>query len=221
LYYIPKIEEEGLKPIYVHLVRDGRDVAASFMKTIVGEKHPYYIAKQWVEDQETAIKYTSQFAQERTVVIKYEHLINNPQLALAELLSALSLEWKPELLCYYESKEAQVTADGGEMWSKVTKPVLSKNFKKYETEMSKYEIAIFEKIAGNTLTKHGYMSELVNYPSPYQFTELELKNFQEENKFRKEQIISSSTKDLQKREKQERILNSIKSRLYYNKCEEI
>src|SRR5205085_1209944 len=42
LYYIPQIESEDIHPFYIHLIRDGRDVAASFKRAIVGEKHIYF-----------------------------------------------------------------------------------------------------------------------------------------------------------------------------------
>jgi hypothetical protein len=47
VYFIHEIENSGLNPFYIHLVRDGRDVAASFEKSIVGEKHIYFIAKKF------------------------------------------------------------------------------------------------------------------------------------------------------------------------------
>src|SRR6516225_243508 len=43
--------EENIKPYYIFLYRDGRDVACSFKKAVVGEKHIYHIAKQWQQEQ--------------------------------------------------------------------------------------------------------------------------------------------------------------------------
>ena len=43
--------EETIKPLYIFLYRDGRDVACSFKKAVVGEKHVYHIAKQWQQEQ--------------------------------------------------------------------------------------------------------------------------------------------------------------------------
>ena len=40
-----ELENAGLNPYYIFLHRDGRDVACSFKKAIVGEKHVYHIAR--------------------------------------------------------------------------------------------------------------------------------------------------------------------------------
>ncbi|WP_262915101.1 sulfotransferase [Niabella ginsengisoli] len=54
--------EAGNKDLkYIYLYRDGRDVAASFKKAIVGEKHIYPIAKQWTEDQEACLRLSKKF----------------------------------------------------------------------------------------------------------------------------------------------------------------
>ena len=37
---------------FIYLYRDPRDVALSFSKAVIGEKHPYFIAEQWAEFQE-------------------------------------------------------------------------------------------------------------------------------------------------------------------------
>ena len=40
------LENAGLSPYYIYLHRDGRDVACSFKKAIIGEKHVYHIARR-------------------------------------------------------------------------------------------------------------------------------------------------------------------------------
>jgi hypothetical protein len=45
---------------YIYLVRDPRDVTLSFMKTPVGDCHPYTIAKKWAKLQRFALQILSQ-----------------------------------------------------------------------------------------------------------------------------------------------------------------
>ena len=45
-----------LEPIYIYIYRDGRDVASSFMKAPIGDKHIYFLAKKWYRDQKTSLK---------------------------------------------------------------------------------------------------------------------------------------------------------------------
>jgi hypothetical protein len=56
VYFSAELETHGSIKKYIYLYRDGRDVAASFKKAIVGEKHIYFLAKQWKQDQEECLK---------------------------------------------------------------------------------------------------------------------------------------------------------------------
>ena len=111
LNYIPQIEQEGLSPIYVHLVRDGRDVAASFKKTIVGERHIYHLAKQWVEEQHISEKFCHQLATERYVLILYEDLIHDTENTLCILCHKLGLTFSESALRFYQGIQAKLTAE--------------------------------------------------------------------------------------------------------------
>ena len=44
-------EFKSLNPIYIYIYRDGRDVASSFKNASIGDKHIYFLAKQWQSDQ--------------------------------------------------------------------------------------------------------------------------------------------------------------------------
>src|SRR3954462_2626336 len=59
VYYLPEIDEYFDDAKYVYLDRDGRDVAVSFRKAVVGEKHFYHIAKEWDEAQRLALAFRS------------------------------------------------------------------------------------------------------------------------------------------------------------------
>ncbi|MBP6730869.1 MAG: sulfotransferase, partial [Chitinophagales bacterium] len=72
IYYLNQIEGAGIQPFYIHLLRDGRDVAASFKNAIVGEKHIYFIAQQWKKDQEICAALQAKTDPSRFVLIRYE-----------------------------------------------------------------------------------------------------------------------------------------------------
>jgi len=59
LYNLNFYENESfkdLKPIYIYIYRDGRDVSSSFMKAPIGEKHIYFLSKKWHKDQMISLK---------------------------------------------------------------------------------------------------------------------------------------------------------------------
>ena len=156
VHFIDMIEGEGLKPFYIYIYRDGRDVATSFKKAIVGEKHIYFIAKQWKKEQELALFHCDRVGKSRAMMIKYEDFIQNPEKTMMNLCEWLNVRYNDRVMHYYESTESKSTAKSGEMWKNVAKPVIKNNFNKYLSELTDVEIDIFECIAGDTLNKLGY-----------------------------------------------------------------
>ena len=57
--------EESTRPLYIFLYRDGRDVACSFKRAVVGEKHVYHIARQWQQEQELCLALQQRLGNER------------------------------------------------------------------------------------------------------------------------------------------------------------
>jgi len=213
VHFIPQIEAEGLRPFYIHLERDGRDVAASFKNAIAGEKHIYFLAQQWKNEQELGIEMTSKYAPDRVVVLKYENFIRQPQTALLPVLDILGLQWNDDMLNYYQSEEAKVTAASGEMWRNVVKPIDSGNMRHYSERLSLEEIQIFEKVAGETLRKLGYATEHDSEITAKSFTESDLAFFKSENERMKKQAREKFTQDAASRKKQEDVLREIQARL--------
>lgn len=210
LYYIPQIESENIHPFYIHLIRDGRDVAASFKRTVVGEEHIYFIAQQWKKDQEFAAEMVKKFGANRSTSLYYERFIDDPEKALTLILEKLGLKWNTDILNYFTSEEAKSTAAAGEMWKNVARPVDSTNKKHYSENLSKDEIEIFERIAGSTLLEFGYETENGLNNSP--FDSAEIKYFKTENEKMKKRIRELLIKDVAVRIPQEKIIAEIKAR---------
>lgn len=214
VYYIPEIEQAGLEPYYLYLVRDGRDVAASFKNAIVGEKHMYFIAQKWVQEQELALQMIAQYdATHRFGILKYEEFLKNPSQALSPILNALGLEWSGYMLDYYKSDEARYTAAAGDMWKNVIKPLDSSNMRHYSEKLSAEEIRIFERVAGNTLQKLGYPLDYGLNGNTAAFTAAEIQEFKTQNEKMKIEARKEHTLDASARAAQESFLNAIKSRL--------
>jgi hypothetical protein len=208
--FIPQIEAAVPTAKYIYLYRDGRDVAVSFTKAIVGEKHWYNIAKQWHGDQQLAIHAAKTIPESRFFQLCYEDLIQNPEAKLAELCQFLGVAYQANMLDYFESKESQRTAEAGEMWANVVKPVLANNQQKFRREAQASDVHIFERVAHQSLETLGYpltesdLSEI----SPNEAAE-----YNSENQRLKQEIrVKTRPEDLQKRAKQEQLIQEIQQR---------
>ncbi|WP_138475707.1 sulfotransferase family protein [Dyadobacter bucti] len=210
--YADELEKYDPKPLYVHLFRDGRDVALSFKKAIVGEKHIYHIARQWKEEQDASVDLYEKLGGDRVIQLRYEDLLQNPQAELKRLCGFLDVEYSESAMAYHESDESKETANSGLMWQNVVKPVLADNHHKFLKELSQEDIRIFERVAGDTLETLGYELQFGRNQSP--FREEEIAGFTEINEQLKAEFRKKlRPEDLEKRRGQEELLKSVRARM--------
>lgn len=212
LFYSQAMEQYGLNLKYIFLYRDGRDVALSFKKAIVGDKHVYHLAKQWKQEQDICIELYKQYGAQKVFLLNYETLVSEPQHCVQSLCKFLGIEYMDEMMQFYESSSSKAAAAAGDMWKNLEKPVMQDNTKKYLKELNEKEIEIYEFVAGDTLQALGYeLSSKLNH-SEWISADAIL-TYDEENKQRKKQFLETAPKnDIEKRQGQLNILQSIKSR---------
>ena len=207
IFYTTELEEH-VQPFYLYLYRDGRDVAASFKKAVVGPKHVYHIALEWLEEQEKSLLFLESIEESRKIMVSYEQLISQPEKTIRAICGKLGLEYVPQMLEYYDSQESNLTAESGKMWENVNKPFIRSNKGKFRDELSQDEIQIFEQIAGDMPQKLNY-----NSISKDSHISLDLKKFDQINKEMIKNVRENSKSDLKKRAAQEGLLNEIMDRL--------
>lgn len=211
MFYADGIESTGIRPYYVYLYRDGRDVALSFKKAIVGEKHMYALAQNWKKDQQAALQLKERTAADHFFMLNYETLIDRPEEVMQQLCGFLHVPYSDRVMDYYKSRESENTAVAGKMWSNVTKPIMKDNTKKYLRELSAEDIAIFESVAGDVLQELGYSLSSAPELLRDTFTADEVAYFTEENnRLKKAFIRQADPDDLEKRRPQDELLNRIK-----------
>jgi hypothetical protein len=211
--YTDDLESNGIEPVYIHLVRDGRDVACSFKRAIVGDKHIFHIARNWKNNQEACLRLEEKIDNKRFVRIHYENLIHHPQREMKRLSEFLGIEFKPDIFDFYKSEESRSTASAGEMWENVTKPIITDNDNKFIRELSPVEIEIFERIAGEMLTRLEYSLSLPPAINDIQFTDQQIESFDRENeKLKKDTLRHAKKEDLERRAGQMKLIEEIINR---------
>ncbi len=211
------LESAGLFPYYIYLHRDGRDVACSFKKAIVGEKHVYHIAKQWKADQEKALEVKQKIPSNRFIEVNYKDLITNPKLLLMEVCSFLKVPFRNEMLDYFHAEESLNTSCSGAMWKNVSQPIMVGNYNKYISDLTLEEIEIFERVAGEVLQKLNYPLTS-DYESIPDIGEKEIEDYSVQNcQMKKKAILMADKHDLELRCPQKQLLIRLKKRLVVNK----
>jgi hypothetical protein len=211
--------EAEIKPYYIFLYRDGRDVACSFKRAIIGEKHIYHIAKQWRQEQDLCLKLYEQLGNKRVIKICYEDLISQPEKELVRVCEFIGAKYNSVCLEYYKSSEAKNTASSGNMWQNVELKIIADNFNRYKKELTAVEIKLFENIAGETLQALNYSLDF-SIQNDREFSVTEIKMFDEINHSLK-QKAKLHQKSGERRLMQEALLNNIRKRLDYTDYNEV
>ena len=212
VHYATEMEDFGLNLKYIYLYRDGRDVACSFKKAIVGEKHIFHLAKQWSEDQTACLKLRASLPAERFFALNYETLITEPESEIRKLCLYLDIPYHAEMLKFYDSKTSKLTAAAGEMWSNLEKPIISNNTRKFLTEFKGDDLEIFELVAGDVLRQLDYELVIQN-PNEGLIDADHIVAYDKENAaLKKEALLAARQSDLDNRKAQASILKEIKER---------
>lgn len=125
---------------YLHIVRDGRDVALSLLGRPWGPANIWSCAELWKRYHADTPVYAQLKARKRLWLLRYEDLLANPQEVVKGIYEFLG-EWNEET----EEKVSRL----------ITK-IKGKNYGKWKTSMNSRQIQLFESIASNTLRKFGY-----------------------------------------------------------------
>lgn len=211
--YLPGIEAYFKAAKYIYLYRDGRDVAVSFRKAVVGEKHFYHIAREWAATQQLALNMRDKIGPRRFFSVKYEDLTSNTENTMRGLCEFLGAPYSDSMLDFHRSDEARRAAKSSDLWGNVVNPVMNNNSRKFFKEASESDVRIFESVAGDVMDVLGYGRAYVQRGSEMSFSKDDIEKFDSENKRLKGEVMGKvDPDDLKRRDQQSGLLQQIKER---------
>ncbi len=146
--------------LFIYLVRDGRDVAASMLKGRLHENHIYFAAKRWRNDQIKCLQYISDpLFRKGSITVYYEDLIRDPYTVIGNLSDFIGIDFESSMLEFYKNDKIQDHSKRSEFWKNLSKPIISTNSKKYLKNLNKNQIHTFESVASDLLKILGYQLE--------------------------------------------------------------
>jgi CRP-like cAMP-binding protein len=210
--YGVELDQYFVSPKYLFLYRDGRDVTLSFTKAVVGEKHPYHIAKRWNEAQSVCLAEQERIP-ERYHRLCYEELTAEPEPILRRLCDFLKVPFTLAMLDFHRSNEAQATSGKSQLWQNLSRPVMRNNSKKFLTGLTEHQIRIVESVAGASLDALGYDRAFVQPNEELVFGAEELATFARQNAETKaSRRAMMEEEDAKRREHQ---LDTLTQRVYF------
>jgi hypothetical protein len=152
---------EGLFPEarFVHLVRDGRDAALSFLAMPAGVvtrtwAHPRDAAGfacQWRTEVEAACSLGVRVGPERYLEVRYERLVAAPEETIRTVCAFAALPYEPAMIDYAGTVDLRDKPHQQRLAQPPTAGV-----RDWRTEMAPADVIAFEAIAGDLLRRLGY-----------------------------------------------------------------
>lgn len=137
---------------FVHLVRDGRAVAASLMRLEWGPNSIHRAGHYWLEALSFGLA-TELSLGRRCVRIRYEDLVSAPETTLRKLCEEIDIEFHPAMV---KGGGFTATAYNRKQHALVGGPPQESRISAWEEQLSDREVEIFESIVADELVLLGY-----------------------------------------------------------------
>lgn len=144
---------------YVHLIRDGRDAATSFLqmpegtftRTWAHPETPPRFACLWRTEVTDARALGRRVGPDRYLEVRYEDLVAEPERVLRSICEFAQLPFEPRMLDYAEAIDVSDKPHQQRLLQAPTARV-----RDWRTEMPEEDARAFERIAGDLLAELGY-----------------------------------------------------------------
>jgi hypothetical protein len=144
---------------YVHLVRDGRDAALSFLEMPAGTytrtwahpTTPAQFACLWSKEVSNARALGARVGSARYHELRYEELVADPEGVVAGICAFAGIPFDPEMLSYADSVDVSAKPHQQRLLRPPTTGVRS-----WREDMPPDDVVAFETVAGDVLRELGY-----------------------------------------------------------------
>lgn len=142
---------------FVHVIRDGRNVALSYMSIPMFTGGIWAATWLWRDRVNAGLRAGKSLGPQRYLQIRYEDLVRNPERELRALCVFLNLEFSGDMLRYYLDAESRLQAppDRVRFHENISAPPRP-SLTDWRSEMPRDDLLIFESVAGDLLEEFGY-----------------------------------------------------------------
>jgi hypothetical protein len=176
MQHLPLLEKLFPDALWVHLVRDGRDAALSFLelpegfsgKTWALPRSAAQFAARW-RTEILAARRLGAHVGHRYLELRYEDLVTEPERELRRVCGHASLEWEPAMLEHANAPDVSSMPEHRNLAQPPTP-----GLRDWRTQMSREDALAFEQVAGDVLRSGGYelLEPGASYPTSRGYLEL-------------------------------------------------
>lgn len=138
---------------FVHVVRDGRDVALSYLSVPWGPATIWQVARKWRREVNAGLA-----AAERHGVfeVRYERLVEDPEAVVREVCDFADLAFDPRMLRREDAGERIQSRPERERFHTHAAEPVTAGLRDWRSQMSERDVRAFEAVAGDLLVRLGY-----------------------------------------------------------------
>jgi hypothetical protein len=153
--HLPLLERLFPNARFVHLVRDGRDVALSTLDLARLHTHAASVGYLWSRQVREARKVGRELGPERYLEVRYEEFVDDPAPVLRRLCAFLSLPFDEAMLQHDARVVQSIPEKFRSMHTRLALPP-TKGLRDWRRDMPDSEVTRFEAVAGPELVDFGY-----------------------------------------------------------------
>jgi hypothetical protein len=141
---------------FVHVIRDGRDVALSYVSVPWGPNDVWDCAVKWRRDVGAGRLHGPALGSERYLEVRYEELVREPRPTLERICGFGSLDFDERMLEYRDGARSVGSRESQAVYHEsATKPP-TPGMRDWRTQMPEHDVLAFEAVAGGLLAELGY-----------------------------------------------------------------
>ena len=154
---------------FIHIVRDGRDVALSHETYVWGAATTLDCAEQWLHEVRLNLKMGAMIGSERYLVIRYEDLILEAEQTLRRICDFIGVPYSEAMLSYPGMVDQKIPDSRRFLWPVLNQPPDKSKVHVWRNRMGKNKRMVFEGIANGLLKELGYdaYDRVPGYPGGY------------------------------------------------------
>jgi Sulfotransferase family len=154
--HIPMLASIFPESRFVHIIRDGRDVALSYVDVAWGPRSVEEAALRWKRFVGAGRQAAVALGSSRYREVRYEDFLRDPEATVRSLCPYLDLEFEDSMLSYFNRAETLIGSSRYPESHQHLKLPPTTGLRDWRTDMSRGNVEMFEALAGDQLSELGY-----------------------------------------------------------------
>lgn len=154
-YFLPMIDKVFPSAQYIHILRDGRDASASYVRANI-QTDLASAGHRWETSVKRVRGFGANLPTDRFLEIRYEELVTDPTRIVKVVCNFLNIAYQPQMLSYHE-QVAQMGDTHLEHHQNLQSPINPNSIGKWRISLSVEDQSKLQRLLRDTLQETGYI----------------------------------------------------------------